>query len=284
LQTANLPGTTASYPDILLQGFESVLLRLVVLPLIFTSISCLIPLVFNFLFIRFRLADVKRWILFGCEMALFFGATYLSAVRETAGLVKGEHGLLLLRPDAKGSDAFSLNCLTLWTVFLLAIAALGYFEWRYAVFRRKLATVSAALRLPTSMTMSEGGGKRPTVRKETALAVKHALVVLGVLWVVFQMAIFARACGVVSLQEFGVAEIRIQERTQPSLDGARVFLLGQTADRYVLLTIKDKEPGAQTIKEPDAQRAIVMVRNDELPVFNMVGWADVFHNPVRSKP
>ena len=251
LQTANLTSATASYPDILFQGFESVLLFMVALPIIYMSISCLIPLVLNYDVLRDRFSrstDVnrKRWILFVCEIVLFF-VTALGPVISTGALSKGEQGLLLLRPDAKASGAFSLNFgpfsfnfLVLWAVLLLA--TFGDFVWRYL----KEATVN---------------GKR------TAL-------VLGVLWFVFQMDFFARACGVFPLQEFGVPEIRIQERTQASLDGARVFLLGQTADRYVLLTIK----------EPGAQRAIVMVRNDQLPMFNIVGRADVFHNPVRSKP
>jgi hypothetical protein len=93
LQTSNLSGATASYPEILFQGFESVLLLMVALPMVYISIGCVIPLVLNYDVWRDRFSrstDVNRTrrILFVCEIVLFF-VTALGPVIATGALIKG---------------------------------------------------------------------------------------------------------------------------------------------------------------------------------------------------
>jgi hypothetical protein len=111
------------------------------------------------------------------------------------------------------------------------------------------------------------------VRERITVTGKAMAGTLGLLWFLLQMNIFARATGFFVLRESGVPEIEISAPTQPSLnkDKSRVFLLGQTADRYVLLTIA----------KLSAEREIVVIRKEQVQMFTMTTpHMDLFKNSV----
>ena len=235
LQTANLTSAASSYQDILVQGFEVVFVQMLVFPILMVGgIGFALALLCCVKDVPGGTSRQRFWVLI--FLSLVTGVFGLIAA---SALIKVEQPLVLLRPDVGGTVVFFKEWFS-WA--LLLPSTIVYSVWLYVEER--------------------------TVRR------KRWVLWVGVLWLIFQLDIFARGCGVLSLQNFGIPEIQIQERRPASLDKSRVFLLGETAANYTLLTIKDA----------GAQRAIVVVRNDQLPMFNIVGRVDVFHNfnPVRS--